>query len=65
MTHIRIERDGAVALLTIDRPERFNSLDVETAHDFRKAGLLSSRATRRCAPWSSAGRAESSAAART
>lgn len=39
MTHIRVERDGAVGFLTIDRPERFNSLDVETARDLRKAGL--------------------------
>jgi len=28
-----------VATITIDRPERFNSMDVETARDFRKAGL--------------------------
>jgi 2-(1,2-epoxy-1,2-dihydrophenyl)acetyl-CoA isomerase len=39
MKHIRIEREGAVGLITIDRRERFNSLDVETAQDFRKAGL--------------------------
>jgi 2-(1,2-epoxy-1,2-dihydrophenyl)acetyl-CoA isomerase len=39
VTHIRVERDGAVGFLTIDRPERFNSLDVETARDLRKAGL--------------------------
>lgn len=39
MSHIRIDRDGAVAVLTIDRRERFNSLDVATAQDFRKAGL--------------------------
>ena len=39
MEHIRMERDGAVGLITIDRRERFNSLDVETAQDFRKAGL--------------------------
>ncbi|MET0621096.1 MAG: enoyl-CoA hydratase-related protein [Thermoanaerobaculia bacterium] len=43
MTHIRVERDGGVGLLTIDRPERFNSLDVETARDFRKAGLALAR----------------------
>ena len=43
MTHIRVERDGAVGVLTIDRPERFNSLDVETARDFRKAGLALAR----------------------
>ena len=39
MEHIRIERDGAIGLLTIDRPARLNSLDVETARDLRKAGL--------------------------
>jgi 2-(1,2-epoxy-1,2-dihydrophenyl)acetyl-CoA isomerase len=43
VTHIRVERDGGVARLTIDRPERFNSLDVETARDFRKAGLALAR----------------------
>ena len=43
MTHIRVERDGAVGILTIDRRERFNSLDVETAQDFRKAGLALAR----------------------
>jgi 2-(1,2-epoxy-1,2-dihydrophenyl)acetyl-CoA isomerase len=39
MKHIRMEREGAVGVITIDRRERFNSLDVETAQDFRKAGL--------------------------
>ena len=39
MQHIEIERDGPVAVLSIDRRERFNSLDVQTAQDFRKAGL--------------------------
>jgi 2-(1,2-epoxy-1,2-dihydrophenyl)acetyl-CoA isomerase len=43
VTHIRVERDGAVAIITIDRRERFNSLDVETAQDFRKAGLQCAR----------------------
>ena len=65
MTHIRVERDGAVGLITIDRPERFNSLDVETAQDFRKAGLAArprhGRARRGPAPASPA----SSAAAPT
>jgi 2-(1,2-epoxy-1,2-dihydrophenyl)acetyl-CoA isomerase len=42
-THIRVERDGAVGILTIDRRERFNSLDVATARDFRKAGLQLAR----------------------
>ena len=41
--HIRIDRDGAVGILTIARRERFNSLDVETAQDLRKAGLQLAR----------------------
>ena len=36
---IHLEREGAVAWITIDRPERFNSLDVEAARDFRRAGM--------------------------
>ncbi len=43
MSHIRVEHDGAVAILSIARRERFNSLDVETAQDLRKAGLQLSR----------------------
>ncbi len=46
--HIRIVRsgpDGAVGTLVIDRRERFNSLDVETAQELRKAGLQLSRDT--------------------
>ena len=43
MKHIRMERDGAVGIITIDRRERLNSLDVETAQDFRKAGLQYAR----------------------
>jgi len=39
--HTRIE-DG-IGFLTIDRPERFNSLDVETAQDLRRAGLALAR----------------------
>lgn len=38
-THVRTERDGGVGIITLDRPDRFNSLDVSTARDFRKAGL--------------------------
>lgn len=45
MEHIHIERDGPVGLLVIDRPQRFNSMDVETARDFRKAGLQLARDT--------------------
>ena len=42
-THIQVERSGAVGVITIDRRERFNSLDVETARDLRKAGLSMAR----------------------
>jgi 2-(1,2-epoxy-1,2-dihydrophenyl)acetyl-CoA isomerase len=41
--HIRIEREGGVGTITIDRPARFNSLDVRTAQDFRRAGLQLAR----------------------
>jgi 2-(1,2-epoxy-1,2-dihydrophenyl)acetyl-CoA isomerase len=41
--HIRMTREGAVGVITLDRPERFNSLDVRTAQDFRKAGLQYAR----------------------
>ena len=41
--HIRIERHGAVGILTIARRERLNSLDVATAQDFRRAGLQLAR----------------------
>jgi len=40
---IRTERRGAVGTITIDRRERFNALDVATAQEFRKAGLLFAR----------------------
>lgn len=43
MTHIHLERAGGVAVITIDRPARFNSLDVRTAQDFRRAGLQCAR----------------------
>ena len=42
-THIRTRIDGAVGFITIDRPERFNSLDVRTAQDLRRAGLAMAR----------------------
>jgi 2-(1,2-epoxy-1,2-dihydrophenyl)acetyl-CoA isomerase len=42
-SHIRVERDGAVGLITIDRTARFNSLDVTTARDLRRAGLQMAR----------------------
>lgn len=42
-TNIRMERDGAVGVITIDRRERFNAMDVTTAQDFRRAGLQLAR----------------------
>ena len=49
MKHIRMSESGGVGTITIDRPARFNSLDVETAQDFRKAGLQFARdASVRC-----------------
>lgn len=39
MRHIHEERRDGVGIITIDRRERFNSFDVATAQDFRKAGL--------------------------
>lgn len=41
---IRTTTDGAVGLITIDRRDRFNSMDVATAQAFRKAGLQFARA---------------------
>jgi 2-(1,2-epoxy-1,2-dihydrophenyl)acetyl-CoA isomerase len=43
MQHIRTSVEAGIGVLTIDRRERFNSLDVETAQDLRKAGLALSR----------------------
>jgi len=43
MTHVRVDRHAAVAVITIDRRDRFNSLDVDTARDLRKAGLQCAR----------------------
>jgi 2-(1,2-epoxy-1,2-dihydrophenyl)acetyl-CoA isomerase len=42
-SYIRIERDGAVGVLSMDRPDRFNSLDVTMARDLRAAGLQLAR----------------------
>jgi len=41
--NIRIEKTGGVGVLVIHRRERFNSLDVRTARDLRKAGLQLAR----------------------
>ena len=43
MTHILTSIDAAVGTITVDRRERFNSLDVETARALRKAGLRMAR----------------------
>ena len=43
MTHILTSVDDGVGTITIDRRERFNSLDVETARELRKAGLQMAR----------------------
>jgi 2-(1,2-epoxy-1,2-dihydrophenyl)acetyl-CoA isomerase len=43
MKNIRTARDGTVGIITIDRPERFNSLDVITARDLRRAALAFAR----------------------
>jgi 2-(1,2-epoxy-1,2-dihydrophenyl)acetyl-CoA isomerase len=49
VTGILTERDGAVGVITLDRRERFNAMDVAMAQDFRKAGLQMARdATIRC-----------------
>ena len=41
--HVRIERTGPVGVLVLDRRERFNSLDVATARELRRAGLQLAR----------------------
>ena len=43
MTHILMDVAGAVGTITIDRRQRFNSLDAGTARDLRKAGLQMAR----------------------
>lgn len=41
--HIHTRVEDAVGFITIDRPGRFNSLDVRTAQDLRRAGLAFAR----------------------
>lgn len=41
--HITTSIDDGVGTITIDRPHRFNSLDVRTAQDLRKAALAMAR----------------------
>src|SRR3954469_14532748 len=40
---ILVEHDGPVGILTINRAARFNAMDVDTAQQFRKAGLALAR----------------------
>lgn len=42
-THIHSRIDDGIGHIRIERPERFNSLDVETAQDLRRAGLAMAR----------------------
>ena len=42
-THIHSRVEAGIGHITIDRGERFNSLDVVTAQDLRKAGLAMAR----------------------
>jgi 2-(1,2-epoxy-1,2-dihydrophenyl)acetyl-CoA isomerase len=41
--HVRTATAGGVGTITIDRPDRFNSLDVRTAQDLRRAALAFAR----------------------
>lgn len=43
MEHIRMHREDAVGIITLDRRDRFNAMDVAMAQDFRKAGLQLAR----------------------
>jgi 2-(1,2-epoxy-1,2-dihydrophenyl)acetyl-CoA isomerase len=43
MEHIRTSREEGVGIITMDRPERFNAMDVAMAQDFRKAGIQLAR----------------------
>jgi 2-(1,2-epoxy-1,2-dihydrophenyl)acetyl-CoA isomerase len=41
--HVRVDVDAGVGLITIDRRDRYNSLDVATAQELRRAGLQMAR----------------------
>lgn len=41
--HIRTLIEDGIGYITIERPERFNALDVRTAQDLRRAGLAMAR----------------------
>ena len=42
-TFIRVEKEGPVGTLVMERRERFNAMDCEMARDFRKAGIQLAR----------------------
>ena len=42
---IEVERTDGIGWITLDRPDRFNSLDVQTAQNLRRAGLMLARDT--------------------
>lgn len=66
MDHIRMTREDAVGIITMDRPERFNAMDVTMAQDFRKAGLQFAREEAiRCVVLRGGARTACFAAART
>jgi 2-(1,2-epoxy-1,2-dihydrophenyl)acetyl-CoA isomerase len=43
MEHIRTSLEEGVGYITMDRPDRFNAMDVAMAQDFRKAGIQLAR----------------------
>jgi 2-(1,2-epoxy-1,2-dihydrophenyl)acetyl-CoA isomerase len=43
METIRMSCEDAVGIITLDRPDRFNAMDVRMAQEFRKAGLQFAR----------------------
>ncbi len=43
VTTIILERQGGVGIITMNRPGRFNAMDVRMAQDFRRAGLQLAR----------------------
>lgn len=43
MDHIHMSCEDAVGIITLDRRDRFNAMDVAMAQDFRKAGLQFAR----------------------
>lgn len=43
MEHVHLACDGPVGIITLDRAARFNSLDVATAQELRRAGLQMAR----------------------